>query len=173
MLALGRDADIARLRPEDWLANLIIAGTVDEEAKKELMKIDNPDMEKVRKAANTHEKQQNSLKSTASTSKAFQIKTNSNGNSNKPITCYACGETDHKSIECKRNKESLKCTKCKRTGHLAKICRSKADSGATTRRSDKARTAQPGKRKRTRMTPQSTRPGHSDPKPVPQIYCSD
>ena len=102
-------------------------------------------MEKVRKAANTHEKQQNSLKSTASTSKAFQIKTNSNGNSNKPITCYACGETDHKSIECKRNKESLKCTKCKRTGHLAKICRSKADSGATTRRSDKARTATTGK----------------------------
>ena len=45
MLALGRDADTARLRPEDWLANLIIAGTVDEEAKKELMKINNPDME--------------------------------------------------------------------------------------------------------------------------------
>ena len=56
MLALGRDTDIGRLRPEDWLANLIIAGTVDEEAKKELMKIDNPDMEKVKKAANTHEK---------------------------------------------------------------------------------------------------------------------
>ena len=54
MLALGRDANIARLRPEDWLANLIIAGTVDEEAKKELMKINNPDMEKVRKTANTH-----------------------------------------------------------------------------------------------------------------------
>ena len=32
MLALGRDADIAQLRPEDWLANLIIAGTNDEEA---------------------------------------------------------------------------------------------------------------------------------------------
>ena len=91
MLALDRDMDIARLRPEEWLANLIIAGTVDEEAKKELMKINNPDMEKVKKAANTHEKQKNSLKSTASTSKAFQIKTNNNdnGNSNKPITCYA------------------------------------------------------------------------------------
>ena len=50
MLALGRDAGIARLRPKDWLANFIIAGTVDEEAKKELMKIDNPDMEKVKKA---------------------------------------------------------------------------------------------------------------------------
>ena len=35
--------------------------------------------------------------------------------------------------------------KCKRTGHLAKICRSKADSGTTTRRSDKARTATTGK----------------------------
>ena len=105
------------------------------------MKIGNPDMEKVRKAANTHEKQQNSLKPTACTSKAFQIKSNSI----KPITCYACGETGHKSIECKRNKESLKCTKCKRTGHLAKICISKADSGATPRRSDKARTATTGK----------------------------
>ena len=36
----------------------------------------------------------------------------------------------------------MKCTKCKRTGHLAKICRSKADSGNTaTRRSDRARAA--------------------------------
>ena len=76
------------------------------------MKINNPDMEKVRKAANTHEKQQNSLKPATSTTRAYQIKTN---NSNKTITCYACGETGHKSIDCKKNKESLKCTKCKRT----------------------------------------------------------
>ena len=75
-------------------------------------------------------------------SRAYQIKTN---NSNKTITCYACGETGHKSIECKMNKESLKCTKCKRTGHLAKICRSKADSGNAPKRSDKARVATTGK----------------------------
>ena len=119
----------------------MIAGTVDEEAKKELMKIDNPDMEKVRKAANTHEKEQNSLKPAATTSKALQIK----ANSTKPITCYACGETGHKSIEYKKNKLSLKCTKCKRTGHLAKICRSKADSRTMTRKSNKARMATTGK----------------------------
>ena len=89
MLALGRDADIAQLRPEDWLANLIIDGTVDEEAKKELMKIDNPDMEKVRKAANTHEKQQNSMKSTPSTSRAYQIKSNTN----KTIHATPVGKT--------------------------------------------------------------------------------
>ena len=47
------------------------------------------------------------MKSTASTSKAFQIKTNNNSNSNKPITCYTCGGTGHKSIECKKNKETL------------------------------------------------------------------
>ena len=35
--------------------------------------------------------------------------------------------------------------KCKRTGHLAKICRSKADSGNTPKRSDKARAATTGK----------------------------
>ena len=102
------------------------------------MKINNPYMEKVRKAANTHEKEQNSLKPATSTSRAYQLKTNS---SSKTITCYACGETGHKSIECKKNKESLKCTKCKRTGHLAKICRSKADSGNTPRRGDKATVA--------------------------------
>ena len=161
MLALGRDADIAQLRPEDWLANLIIAGTVDEEAKKELMKIDNPDMEKVRKAANTHEKQQNSMKTAPGTSRAFQIKTN---NTNKTITCYACGENGHKSIEFKKNKDSLKCTKCKRTGHLAKICRSKMDNGSTN--TNKKETTKPGwprqqRQKRTRTTLPSTRPGRS------------
>ena len=67
------------------------------------MKIDNPDMEKVRKAANTHEKQQNSMKSAQSTYRAFQIKTNTN----KTITCYTCGVNGHKSIECKKNKDSL------------------------------------------------------------------
>ena len=101
------------------------------------MKIDNPDMEKVRKAANAHEKEQNSLKPTNTTSKAFQIKTNSS----KTITCYACGETGHRSIEVKNNKDSLKCSKCKCTGHMAKICRFKPDSGVTPKKSDNARVA--------------------------------
>ena len=47
----------------------------------------------------------------------------------------------HKSIECKKSKESLKCTKCKRTGHVAKICRSKTDSNNAPKRNDKARAA--------------------------------
>ena len=77
------------------------------------------------------------MKSTPSTSRAYQIKSNTN----KTITCYACGENGHKSIECKKPKESLKCSKCKRTGHVAKICRSKGDSNSTTKKSDKSRAA--------------------------------
>ena len=40
LMMLGLEADVWELKPEDWLANLSIAGTVDEEAKKEFMKID-------------------------------------------------------------------------------------------------------------------------------------
>ena len=65
------------------------------------MKINNPDMEKVRKVAKAHEKEQNIFKSTSSTSKAFQIKFNDT----KTLTCYACGVTRHKSIDCKKNKD--------------------------------------------------------------------
>ena len=154
MLALGRDADIAQLRPKDWLAILIIDGTVDNKAKKELMKIDNPDMEKVRKVANAHEKEQNSFKSTSSTSKAFQIKSNNT----KTLTCYACGKTGHKSIDCKKNNDSLKCNKSKQTGHVAKICRSKPDSGTNAqKKSDKLTD-----RKKTKMNPRSMKQEHSD-----------
>ena len=56
------------------MANLVIASVVDEEAKKEFMKIENPNMTKIRKAANAYEKEGNSAKLHTNTSKAFQIK---------------------------------------------------------------------------------------------------
>ena len=46
---LGSEADVWELKPEDWMANLAIAGVVDEEARKEFMKIENPNMTKIRK----------------------------------------------------------------------------------------------------------------------------
>ena len=62
------------LKPEDWMANLAIAGIVDEGAKKEFMKIENPNMTKIRKAANAYEKEANSAKLHANNSKAFQVR---------------------------------------------------------------------------------------------------
>ena len=61
-MMLGLEADVWQLKPEDWMASLAIAGVVDEEARKEFMKIDNPNMTKIRKAADTYEKEANSNK---------------------------------------------------------------------------------------------------------------
>ena len=54
LMMLGSEADVWELKPEDWMANLAIAGVLDEEARKEFMKIDNPNMTKIRKAANRY-----------------------------------------------------------------------------------------------------------------------
>ena len=133
---LASEADVWQLKPEDWMANLAIAGVVDEEARKEFMKIDNPNMTKIRKAANTYEKEANSNKSRSDTSKAYQVR----NQNNKEITCYVCGNKGHKSGECTLKRDGLKCNNCKRTGHLAKACQSKPDSGLhqKDRRKDKA-----------------------------------
>ena len=53
---------------------MAIVGVADKEAKKEFMKIKNPNMKKIRKAANTYEKEATSAKLRTDTSKAYQIK---------------------------------------------------------------------------------------------------
>ena len=94
LMMLGSEADVWELKPEDWMANLAIAGVVDEEARKEFM--NNPNMTKIRKAANTYEKEANSNKVRADTSKAYQVR----NQSNKEVICYVCGNKRHKSGEC-------------------------------------------------------------------------
>ena len=78
LIMLGSEADIWELKPEDWMANLAIVGVVDEEAKKEFMKIENQNMTKIRKAADTYEKEANSTKVRSDTSKAYQVRNSSN-----------------------------------------------------------------------------------------------
>ena len=95
LMILGLEANVWELKPEDWMANLAIAGVVDEEAKKEFMKIENPNMTKITKATNTYEKESHSAKLRADTSKAYQIK-NTGG---KDVMCFVCGNKGHKSGE--------------------------------------------------------------------------
>ena len=60
---------------------------------------------------------------------------------NKEIICYVCGNKGHKSGECSLKRDGLKCSNCKSTGHLAKACQSKPDSGLQQKdkRKDRAR----------------------------------
>ena len=119
-MMLGSEADVWELKPEDWMANLAIAGVVDEEARKEFMKID--------------------------TSKAYQVR----NQSNKEVICYVCGNKGHKSGECTLKRDGRKCNNCKRAGHLVKACQSKPDSGLhqKDKRKDRARVAKTEKTER-------------------------
>ena len=74
LMILGSEGDVWEPKPEDWTANLAIAGVVDEEAKKEFMKIKNSNITKIRKAANAYEKEAKSAKLHVDTSKPYQIK---------------------------------------------------------------------------------------------------
>ena len=42
------------------------------------------------------------------------------GEGKKSLQCYCCGKANHKAPEC-RYKDSV-CSKCKKRGHLAKVC---------------------------------------------------
>ena len=77
------------------MANLAIAGVVDDEARKEFMKIKNPNMTKIRKAADTYEKEANSNKVQTDTSKVCQVR----NQNNKEIICYVCGNKGHTNPE--------------------------------------------------------------------------
>ena len=110
------------------------------------MKIDNPNMTKIRKAADTYEKEANSNKTRADTSKAYQVR----NHNDKEVICYVCSNKGHKSGECTLKRDGLKCNNCKRTGHLAKACKSKPDSGLQQKdkRKDRARVAKAEKGER-------------------------
>ena len=119
---------------------------VDDKARKEFMKIENPNMTKILKAADTYEKEANSNKVRTNASKAYQER----NQNNKEVICYVCGNKGHKSGECNLKRDGLKCNNCKWTGHLANACQSKPDSGLQQKdkRKDRARVAKAEKTER-------------------------
>lgn len=57
-----------------------------------------------------------------------------------PIRCYNCGETGHRSNECKSKKDGAKCLKCNNLGNKSFECRKKQNSqDKTTSSTDNAK----------------------------------
>ena len=131
--SLALEADIATMTAEELMSTMMITGLTDEELKSELLKLDNPSVADLDKATENYMRKRNDMKRTSDVSKAYVAKqtggggnrksqeSNSNGNKNK-LTCWACGYEGHRAPECRKKKESLYCKKCKKNGHVIKVC---------------------------------------------------
>ena len=131
--SLALEADIATMTAEELMSTMMITGLTDEELKSELLKLDNPSVQDLDKATENFVRKRNDMKRTSDVSKAYVAKqtgsagnrksqdNSSNGNRNKP-TCWACGYEGHRAPECRKKKESLYCKKCKKNGHVMKVC---------------------------------------------------
>ena len=126
MKGLMLDADLSTMTIEELKSTLLICSCTNEELKDELLKLDNPTVEQVDEAIENYTRKKNDLKRTSEGSKAYVAKQEkgrrqSEHNKSKP-TCWACGYEGHRAPDCRKKKESLHCKKCKKSGHVTKVC---------------------------------------------------
>ena len=126
MKGLMLDADISTMTIEELMSTLLICSCTNEELKDELLKLGNPTVEQIDEAIENYERKKNDLKRTSEGSKAYVAKQEkgrrqSDQSRNKP-TCWACGYEGHRAPDCRKKKESLHCKKCKKSGHVTKVC---------------------------------------------------
>ena len=112
------------------MITLSLAACTDEPLRKELKKARSGTMTELRQAVNRYKTEINTVRRLTGEARALATTTNKTTKTgkfekkpNKPIVCYRCGE-GHKVEEFQKNKESLKCGKCNRTGHNDMVCRS-------------------------------------------------
>ena len=130
LLAHAEMSGIYNMSPEELMITLSLAACTDEPLRKELIKARSGTMTELRQAVNRYETEINTVRRLTGEARALATTTNKTPKAgkpekkpSKPTICYRCGE-GHKVHECKKNKESLKCGKCNRIGHIEKVCRS-------------------------------------------------
>ena len=129
--SLALEADIATMTPEELISTMMSTSCSNEEPKDELLKLNNPSVEELDNATENFERKKNDMKRTSEINKAYVAKQsnnskrqqdNSSGNNKNKPTCWACGYEGHRAPDCRKKKEQLYCKKCKKNGHVIKVC---------------------------------------------------
>ena len=121
---LIEDSDIMNCGIEELVATILICGCTNDELKEELMKLVKPTRADANRAIDNYEQRKSDMKRT-SEAKAYVAKSDKGKKKEvekKEPTCWLCGNNGHRSTECRKKKEDLYCKKCKRKGHVTKIC---------------------------------------------------
>lgn len=125
----GNEADLQNLRVDELYMFRFMTGTNDARLREKFLKIEDPTLEKMRQVANMHEVQQQSLSAIAGENSAHHVQRQGGGprpqggqgGGPQKVTCFRCGEMDHKSNTCSMSMD-VKCKKCSNVGHLEKAC---------------------------------------------------
>ncbi|CAB4046123.1 hypothetical protein COA94_08935 [Paramuricea clavata] len=147
---LGKLADLEKLKMEDLTVYTSMCGTNNKELLDDMLKLEDPTIEKIEQVANIFEGKSNTKKKlycdvTASvtktedgrpsyprTNRPFQRSNPTNGQRTTNSKCKRCNETDHQHYQCSW-KPNVECHGCGRRGHIKPAC----PKGDQKRRSDR------------------------------------
>jgi hypothetical protein len=83
----------------------------------------------VKKALEQKDEEINALRTDQNQNRNHQVRRNDKNNNFGH--CFRCGQEDHKADKCWVQQRNIKCNKCDRIGHLAKVCRSGFNNAST------------------------------------------
>ena len=125
----ANECDLNSMKLEDHLIMLAMIGTREEDLRGALYRLRDPKWQEVKSIALDYERGRNTR--TASETAYYANKGKfeqrqrrpppARPNTNRKRQCFRCGDFTHASKDCKISLSTI-CNKCKKKGHLAKIC---------------------------------------------------
>ena len=150
MMEMAKDAEVESMTLEDWVTQFSMLNITDKRISTKWMEASEPDVKKLRELALSVDSARAKASKGAqaeeapgsarvfATSGQSHTSRGAAGSSSKkdsskakggPNPCYNCGSTKHsRKEECPVFKKGVKCDKCKKPGHLQRVCRQNASS---------------------------------------------